>query len=127
VCVIIIRKHRCLMLPPPPPEPAHPHTHCGWVYVYIQGEEKDKAPMTTEAAETAARDQVCVYLHTLPPSLLSLSLSLSLARARSLSYEIYEKLYNFFCVNFGIFYRFFHKLIFKELKGGGYRRSPCMK
>ena len=101
------------MLPPPPPEPAHPHTHCGWVYVFIQGEEKDKAPMTTEAAETAARDQVCVYLHTLPPSLLSLSLSLS--RARALSRMKYMKNFIiFFCVNFGIFYRFFHKLIFKE-------------
>ena len=98
------------MLPPPPPEPAHPHTHCGWVYVFIQGEEKDKAPMTTEAAETAARDQVCVYLHTLPPSLLSLSLSLSLSRARSLSYEIYEKLYNFFLCKFWYFLPIFSQI-----------------
>jgi hypothetical protein len=30
-------------------------------------------------------------------------------------------------VNFGNFYRFFHKLIFKELKGGGKGWSSYMK
>jgi hypothetical protein len=29
----------------------------------------------------------------------------------------------FFCVNYGNFYRFFHKLIFKELKGGNKGRA----